>query len=65
MLNIFHIFTKYAWDKTLKGKRSKQFLMFLLKQQMNLIVNQINHGLIKEEHITKKIIQEWLNNNDI
>ena len=32
---------------------------------MNLIVNQINYGLIKEEHIAKKIIQEWLNNNDI
>ena len=55
MLNIFYAFTKYAWDKTLKGKRLKQFLMLLLKQQMNLIVNQINYGLIKEEHITKKL----------
>ena len=32
---------------------------------MNLIVNQINNGLIKEENFTKKLLQEWLHNNDI
>ena len=32
---------------------------------MNLIVNQINYGLIKEENFTKKLMQEWLKRNDI
>ena len=30
---------------------------------MNLIVNQINYGLIKE--LYNKLMQEWLDNNDI
>ena len=32
---------------------------------MNLIVNQINYGLINEENFTKKLMQEWLKRNDI
>ena len=28
---------------------------------MNLIINQINYGLVREN----KLIQEWLDNNDI
>ena len=32
---------------------------------MNLIVNQTNYGLIKEEKNTYKLMQEWLHNNDI
>ena len=32
---------------------------------MNLIVNQINYGLIKEEKFTVNLCIEWLNNNDI
>ena len=31
---------------------------------MNLIVNQINYWLIKEENFTTKL-QEWLDNNNI
>ena len=35
---------------------------------MNLIVNQINYGLIKEDNFTinlYKFMEEWLGNNDI
>ena len=32
---------------------------------MNLIVNQINYGLIKEENFVNKFLQEWLDNTDI
>ena len=32
---------------------------------MNLIVNQINYGLIKEENFYNKLMREWLENNDI
>ena len=32
---------------------------------MNLIVNQINYGLIKEKKFYNKLMQEWLDNNDI
>ena len=31
---------------------------------MNLIVNQITYGLIKSE-FCNKLMQEWVNNNDI
>ena len=34
---------------------------------MNLIVNQINYELIKEENFTiyNKLIQEWLDNDNV
>ena len=32
---------------------------------MNLIVNQINYWLIKEDNFTKKTYAEWFENNDI
>ena len=32
---------------------------------MNLIVNQINYGLIKGREFYNKRMQEWLDNNDI
>ena len=31
---------------------------------MNLIINQINYPLIKEQ-ICNKLMQEWVDNNDI
>ena len=32
---------------------------------MNLIANQINYGLIKEYNFSNKLMQEWLDNNNI
>ena len=36
-------------------------------KKVNIIVNQINYELIKEENFTikNKLLQEWLDNNDI
>ena len=51
-------FTKHAWVKPLKEKNVKQFLMLSLQQKMNLIVNQINYGLIKEENFYNKLMRE-------
>ena len=65
LLCVRDVFTKYAWVKLLKKKAVKQFLMLPLQQKMNLIVNQINYGLIKEENFYNKLMREWLENNDI
>ena len=64
-LCIIHVFTKDAWFKPLKDKKGKQFLMLFWKWLMNLLVNQINYGLIKEKNFIAKIMQEWLENNNI
>ena len=32
---------------------------------MKLITNQINYGLIREENFTIKLMQEWLDNNEV
>ena len=52
LLCVRDVFTKYAWVRLLKDKRGKQFLMLLTKWDINLIVNQINYGLIKEVKFT-------------
>ena len=52
LLCVRDVFTKYAWVRLLKDKRGKQFLMLLTKWDINLIVNQINYGLIKEAKFT-------------
>ena len=49
---VIDVFTKYAWVKLFKIETVKQFLMLLLKYKMNLTVNQINFGLLKEENFT-------------
>ena len=45
-----NVFTKYAWVKHLKDKKGKTVLNTFI--EMNLIVNQINYGRIKEETFT-------------
>ena len=52
LLCVRDVFAKYAWVRLLKDKRGKQFLMLLTKWDINLIVNQINYGLIKEAKFT-------------
>ena len=51
MLNIYDAF---IWIKSLKDKKGN-FPNAFLKQQMNLILNQINYWLIKEESFTIKL----------
>ena len=52
LLCAIDIFTKYACVKPLKDKKS---LMLSSKQQMNLIENQVNYGLIDEENFIIKL----------
>ena len=46
------VFTKYEWVKPLKDKKGKTFLNAFIEIGNELIVNQINYGLIKEENFT-------------
>ena len=46
LLCAINVYTKCAWIKPLK---LKQFFMVLLKQWMNLNLNQINYRLIKKK----------------
>ena len=57
MLNIYDAF---IWIKPLKDKKGN-FPNAFLKQQMNLILNQINYWLIKEESFTIKLCQNGQN----
>ena len=52
LLCIIDVFTKYAWVKPLKDKKGETVLNGFIEIVMNLIVNQINYGLIKEENFT-------------
>ena len=54
LLCVIDIFTKYARVKPLKDKNEKQLIMILSKYWMNLILNQIKYGLIKEENSTQE-----------
>ena len=60
LLCVIDIFTKFPWVKALKDKKVNQFLMLLSKSNrlLNLIVNQINYGLIKEENFITNL---WKN----
>ena len=53
LLCVIYVFTKYASIKPGKDKKKlKQIFMVLLEQEINLDVNQINYGLIKEDNFT-------------
>ena len=52
LLCVTDVFTKYIWVKLLKDKKGKTVLNAFIKIEINLIVNQINYGLIKEENLT-------------
>ena len=43
------VFTKYAWGKPLKDKKGETVLNVFIGI-LNLIVNQINYGLIKQQN---------------
>ena len=52
LLCFVDVFSKYTWVRLLKDKKGKTVLNAFIKIVMNLIVNQINYGLIKEENFT-------------
>ena len=59
------IFTKYAWGKRLKDNKGKTVLNVFIK-----IVNESNHKPNKlwvdqATEFYNKLMQEWLDNNDI
>ena len=59
------VFTKYAWVKPLKNKEDKAVLNAFIE-----IVNEPNRKPNKlwvdqEREFYNKIVQEWLDNNDI
>ena len=51
-LCLIDVFTKYTWVKPLKYKNGKTDLNAFIEIVNNVNVNQINHGLIKEENFT-------------
>ena len=65
LLCVIDAFTKYAWVKPLKDKKSKTVLNDLIE-----IVNESNRKPNKlwvdqGRQFYKKLMQEWLENNDI
>ena len=65
LLCVIDVFTKYAWVKPLKDKKGKTVLNAFIEIVNESIVNQINYGLIKEDNFIIKLMQGWLDNNDI
>ena len=65
LLCVIDVFTKYAWVKPLKGKKGKTVLNAFIK-----IVNKSNRKPNKlwvdqGREFYNKLMQEWLDNNDI
>ena len=52
LLCVIYVFTKYAWGKPLKNEKGKTVLNAFMEIINDLIANQINYGLIKEENFT-------------
>ena len=52
LLCVIDVFTKYAWSKPLKNEKGKTVLNAFMEIINDLIANQINYGLIKEENFT-------------
>ena len=50
LLCVIDVFTKYAWVQPLKDKKGKTVLNAFIEIVKESIVNQINHGLIKEDN---------------
>ena len=47
---VIDAFTKYAWIKPFEDKKGETVLIAFIETVNDLIVNQINYGLIKEEN---------------
>ena len=47
---IIDAFTKYAWIKPFEDKKGETVLIAFIEIVNDLIVNQINYGLIKEDN---------------
>ena len=65
LLCVIDVFTKYAWVKPLKGKKDKTVLNAFIE-----IINKSNRKLDKlwvdqGKEFYHKLMQEWLDNNDI
>ena len=65
LLCVVDVFTKYAWVKRLKNKKGKTVLNAMIE-----IVNEFNRKPNKlwvdqGREFCNRLIQEWLNNNDI
>ena len=65
LLCVIDVFTKYAWVKPLKDKKGKTVLNVFIK-----IVNESNRKPNKlwvdqGTEFYNKLMQEWLDNNDI
>ena len=65
LLSNIDVFTKFAWVKVLKDKRSKTFLNAFIE-----IVNESNRKsnklwIAQGKKVYNKLMQEWLGNNDI
>ena len=52
LLFVIDVFTKYTWVKLLKKTKAKTVLHGFIEMTKNLKVNQINHGLSKEDNFT-------------
>ena len=65
LLCVIDVFTKYTWVKPLKDEKGKTVLNAFMK-----IVNESNHKRNKSwvnqgREFYNKLMQEWLDNNDI
>ena len=65
LLYVIDVFTKYTWVKSLKDKKRKTALNAFMK-----IVNESNRQpnrswVNQEREIYNKLMQEWLDNNNI
>ena len=56
------VFTKYAWVKPLTDNKANAVPMILLEQEINKNINQINY---KGRKFHIKLLQKWLDNDDI
>ena len=64
LFHVIDVFTKYAWVKHLKDKKGKTVLNAFIE-----IVNKSNHRpnklWVDQGRKFYKLMQEWLDNNDI
>ena len=52
LLCVIYAFTKYAWGNLWKINNGKTVLNIFIEIVNDLMVNQINYGLIKEKNFT-------------
>ena len=61
LLCVIDVFTKYAWVKPLKRKNSYAFIKIINKSNRKLDKLRVDQG----REFYHKLMQEWLDNNDI